>query len=353
LLKQCTKNQTTPPKSYIAPKNRADVMTSDYVIETKQLRKTFVSKEHGEKKTLEAVKGVDLTVKRGQIFGFLGPNGAGKSTTQKMLSTLMRPSSGEVKVLGYDLVEEQDKIRQNVGFVSQAGGADLASTGTENLILQAQLFGIDAETAKKSAEEFSQRFQMTSYVGRPASTYSGGQKRRLDIALGMIHHPQLLLLDEPTTGLDPQSRAYLWVEIQKLKTDGITIFLTTQYMDEADKLCDTIAIIDHGQIIVQGTPDELKSSVGGDTIVFGFDSCEVAQKAEALLNEHVKLERLQVTDSSVYLTIKNGERTLPDLLRLLDGSGMQVQGVTLSRPSLDDVFLKYTGRSLREDGKKQ
>ncbi|MGD6932967.1 MAG: ATP-binding cassette domain-containing protein [Candidatus Bathyarchaeia archaeon] len=328
-------------------------MTSDYVIETKQLRKTFVSKEHGEKKTLEAVKGVDLTVKRGQIFGFLGPNGAGKSTTQKMLSTLMRPSSGEVKVLGYDLVEEQDKIRQNVGFVSQAGGADLASTGTENLILQAQLFGIDAETAKKSAEEFSQRFQMTSYVGRPASTYSGGQKRRLDIALGMIHHPQLLLLDEPTTGLDPQSRAYLWVEIQKLKTDGITIFLTTQYMDEADKLCDTIAIIDHGQIIVQGTPDELKSSVGGDTIVFGFDSCEVAQKAEALLNEHVKLERLQVTDSSVYLTIKNGERTLPDLLRLLDGSGMQVQGVTLSRPSLDDVFLKYTGRSLREDGKKQ
>ncbi len=353
MLKQCTKNQTTPPKSYIAPKNRADVMTSDYVIETKQLRKTFVSKEHGEKKTLEAVKGVDLTVKRGQIFGFLGPNGAGKSTTQKMLSTLMRPSSGEVKVLGYDLVEEQDKIRQNVGFVSQAGGADLASTGTENLILQAQLFGIDAETAKKSAEEFSQRFQMTSYVGRPASTYSGGQKRRLDIALGMIHHPQLLLLDEPTTGLDPQSRAYLWVEIQKLKTDGITIFLTTQYMDEADKLCDTIAIIDHGQIIVQGTPDELKSSVGGDTIVFGFDSCEVAQKAEALLNEHVKLERLQVTDSSVYLTIKNGERTLPDLLRLLDGSGMQVQGVTLSRPSLDDVFLKYTGRSLREDGKKQ
>ncbi len=328
-------------------------MTSDYVIETKQLRKTFVSKEHGEKKTLEAVKGVDLTVKKGQIFGFLGPNGAGKSTTQKMLSTLMRPSSGEVKVLGYDLVEEQGKIRQNVGFVSQAGGADLASTGTENLILQAQLFGIDAETAKKSAEEFSQRFQMTSYVGRPASTYSGGQKRRLDIALGMIHHPQLLLLDEPTTGLDPQSRAYLWVEIQKLKTDGITIFLTTQYMDEADKLCDTIAIIDHGQIIVQGTPDELKSSVGGDTIVFGFDSCEVAQKAEALLNEHVKLERLQVTDSSVYLTIKNGERTLPDLLRLLDGSGMQVQGVTLSRPSLDDVFLKYTGRSLREDGKKQ
>jgi ABC-2 type transport system ATP-binding protein len=328
-------------------------MNNNLIIETKQLRKTFVSKEHGEKKTLEAVKGVDLAVSRGQIFGFLGPNGAGKSTTQKMLSTLMRPSSGEAKVLGYDLVAQQAKIRQNVGFVSQAGGADLAATGTENLILQAQLFGIDLETAKKSAEEFSQRFQMTSYIGRSASTYSGGQKRRLDIALGMIHHPQLLLLDEPTTGLDPQSRAYLWVEIEKLKTDGVTIFLTTQYMDEADKLCDTIAIIDHGQIIVQGTPDELKSSVGGDTIVFSFVSSDVARKAEALLNEHVKLERLQDTNSSVYLTIKDGERTLPDLLRLLDGSGMQAQGVTLSRPSLDDVFLKYTGRSLREDGKPQ
>jgi ABC-2 type transport system ATP-binding protein len=328
-------------------------MNNNLIIETKQLRKTFVSKEHGEKKTLEAVKGVDLAVSRGQIFGFLGPNGAGKSTTQKMLSTLMRPSSGEAKVLGYDLVAQQAKIRQNVGFVSQAGGADLAATGTENLILQAQLFGIDLETAKKSAEEFSQRFQMTSYIERTASTYSGGQKRRLDIALGMIHHPQLLLLDEPTTGLDPQSRAYLWVEIEKLKTDGVTIFLTTQYMDEADKLCDTIAIIDHGQIIVQGTPDELKSSLGGDTIVFSFVSSDVARKAEALLNEHVKLERLQVTNSSVYLTIKDGERTLPDLLRLLDGSGMQAQGVTLSRPSLDDVFLKYTGRSLREDGKPQ
>jgi ABC-2 type transport system ATP-binding protein len=328
-------------------------MTNDFVIETKNLRKTFVSKEHGVKKQLEAVKGVNLTVKRGQIFGFLGPNGAGKSTTQKMLSTLMRPSSGEAKVLGYELVAQQGLIRQNVGFVSQAGGADLASTGTENLILQAQLFGIDAETAKKSAEEFSKRFQMTSYVGRPASTYSGGQKRRLDIALGMIHHPQLLLLDEPTTGLDPQSRAYLWDEIEKLKTDGITIFLTTQYMDEADKLCDTIAIIDHGQIIVEGTPDELKRSVGGDTIIFSFESDEVAHKAETLLNEHVKLERLQVTDNSVYLTIKNGEQTLPDLLRLLDGSNLQVQSVTLSRPSLDDVFLKYTGRSLREDGNLQ
>jgi len=192
-------------------------MVEDLVIETKGLRKTFISKEKGGKKEVEAVKGINLAVKKGIIFGFLGPNGAGKSTTQKMLSTLLRPTGGKAKVLGYDLAEQQEQIRQNVGCVSQAGGADLASTGVENLVLQAQLYGLDAMTAKKSAAEFAERFQMTSFIDRPAQSYSGGQKRRLDIALGMIHHPQLLLLDEPTTGLDPQSRAYLWGEIKKLK----------------------------------------------------------------------------------------------------------------------------------------
>ena len=165
----------------------------------------------------------------------------------------------------------------------------------------------------------------------------------------MIHHPQLLLLDEPTTGLDPQSRAYLWGEIKKLKADGVTIFLTTQYMDEADKLCDLIAIIDNGKIIVTGTPSELKSSVGGDTIVFSFASEEIAHKAENLLTEEVKVEKTQTIDSRVHLTVKDGERMMPDILRSLDAKNLEAQGVTFSRPSLDDVFLKYTGRSLRED----
>jgi ABC-2 type transport system ATP-binding protein len=326
-------------------------MSSENVIQTTALQKTFNSKERGNKKTVQAVKGIDLAVKKGQIFGFLGPNGAGKSTTQKMLSTLMQPTSGEAKVLGYDLVKDQCEIRKHVGFVSQAGGADLAATGIQNLVLQAQLFGIDAASAKKAAQEFATRFQMTSFADRAAQTYSGGQKRRLDIALGMIHNPQLLLLDEPTTGLDPQSRAYLWEEIKKLKTEGVTIFLTTQYMDEADKLCDTIAIMDNGQIIITGTPEQLKDSVGGDTIILTFQSAEIAKKAEALLTEQVVFERIQTTDASVHLTIKNGERTMPDLLRLMDGCNLHVQGVMLSRPSLDDVFLKYTGRSLREEAK--
>jgi ABC-2 type transport system ATP-binding protein len=319
------------------------------VIQTAGLKKTFVSKGRGGKKEVEAVKGIDLSVKKGEIFGFLGPNGAGKSTTQKMLSTLLCPTGGEAKVLGYDLANQQEQIRQNIGCVSQAGGADLYSTGLENLVLQAQLYGLDDSTAKKYAAEFVDRFQMSSFIERPAQSYSGGQKRRLDIALGMIHHPQLLLLDEPTTGLDPQSRAYLWGEIKKLRDVGVTIFLTTQYMDEADKLCDVIAIIDDGKIIVMGTPSELKSSVGGDTIVFSFLSEEIAGKAEILLTQKVKVEKIQTKINTVHLTVKDGERIMPELLRSLDANGLEAQAVTLSRPSLDDVFLKYTGRSLRED----
>jgi len=322
------------------------------VIQTKELRKTFISKGRGGNKEVEAVKGIDLAVKRGEIFGFLGPNGAGKSTTQKMLSTLLCPTGGEAKVLGYDLAEQQEQIRQNVGCVSQAGGADLSSTGIENLVLQAQLYGLDTETAKKYAAEFVDRLQMSSFIERPAQSYSGGQKRRLDIALGMIHHPQLLLLDEPTTGLDPQSRAYLWGEIKKLKADGVTIFLTTQYMDEADKLCDEIAIIDNGKIIVIGTPEELKSFVGGDAIVFSFLSEETARNAETFLTKKIQAARIQTKDNMVHLTIRDGEKMLPELLRSLDAQELQAQSVTLSRPSLDDVFLKYTGRSLREDERK-
>lgn len=327
-------------------------MAESLVIETKGLRKTFVSKERGRKKEVEAVKGVDLAVEKGEIFGFLGPNGAGKSTTQRMLATLLCPTGGEATVLGYDLAEQQEQIRQNVGYVSQAGGADLASTGLENLILQAELYGLDVLTAKKYASEFVERFQMDSFIGRPASSYSGGQKRRLDVALGMIHHPQLLLLDEPTSGLDPQSRAYLWEQIRKLKAEGVTIFLTTQYMDEADKLCDRIAIIDNGVIIVTGTLGELKSTVGGDTIVFEFPREEVARKAEVALRQNTKLEKVQAINSSVHLYAKDGERMMPDILRSLDAKSLEVQSIMLSGPSLDDVFLKYTGRSLREDNRK-
>ena len=328
-------------------------MVEDFVIETKGFKKTFISRDGGGKKEVEAVKGIDLTVRKGEIYGFLGPNGAGKSTTQKMLSTLLQPTGGEAKVLGYDLVKQQEQIRQNVGCVSQAGGADLSATGLENLVLQAQLYGLNNLAAKKHSLELVERFQMSSFIDRPASSYSGGQKRRLDVALGMVHHPKLLLLDEPTSGLDPQSRAYLWEEIKNLKVEGVTIFLTTQYMEEADKLCDRIAIIDNGKIVVIGSPEELKSNVGGDTIVFGFQSDETALKAKALLVENIQFENIQANNNSVYLYARDGERVMPELMRSLETKNVEVQSVTLSRPSLDDVFLKYTGRSLREDERKR
>jgi len=326
-------------------------MAENLIIETKGLRKTFISKTRNGKKELEAVAGVDLAVKKGEIFGFLGPNGAGKSTTQRMLSTLLPPTGGEAKILGYDLAKQPEQIRQNIGYVGQTGGTDLAATGFENLTLQAQLYGMDIRTAREYAGEFVERFQMGSFIERQASTYSGGQKRRLDVALGMIHRPKLLLLDEPTSGLDPQSRAYLWGEIKKLKAEGITIFLSTQYMDEADKLCDTMAIIDNGKIIVEGTPTELKSAIGADSVVFGFQDDKIASSAENLLAGKIRPEKIRTTNNLVYLSINDGGRMMPELLRLLDLNNLEAQNVTLSRPSLDDVFLKYTGRSLREDDK--
>jgi ABC-2 type transport system ATP-binding protein len=324
-------------------------MTESLIIETKNLRKNFISKSKGKKVVVEAVKGIDLSVRKGEIFGFLGPNGAGKSTTQKMLATLILPTSGKAIINGFDLSTKQKQIRQCIGFVSQAGGTDSMSTGIENLVLQAQLYSIDVATARKRASEFVERFQMNSFANRLASTYSGGQKRRLDLALGMIHHPEVLLLDEPTVGLDPQSRAYLWEEIKKLRDDEITILLTTHYLDEADKLCDTIAIIDNGEIVSSGSPMQLKNDIGADTIILGFESQEIAQRSKETIEKEKITQNLFVENNSVHLFVKDGERMLPSILRLLDTNNLDVQSITLSKPSLDDVFLKHTGRSLRED----
>lgn len=324
-------------------------MKDSLIIETENLRKNFVTKTKRQKKIVEAVRGIDLAVKEGEIYGLLGPNGAGKSTTQKMLSTLLLPTSGKALINGYDLENGKQNIRQCIGFVSQAGGTDSLSTGMENLILQAQLYGIDISTAKKRATEFIDRFQMASFAGRIASSYSGGQRRRLDLALGMIHHPRILLLDEPTVGLDPQSRAYLWEEIKALKIEDITVILTTHYLDEADKLCDTVAIIDNGEIVARGTPNELKDEIGADSVNFGFVSIQIAQKAKDVLTEEYLSANIKIKDNCVRMYIKEIERVLPNILRLLDSNKLTVESIDLSKPTLDDVFLKHTGRSLRED----
>jgi len=324
-------------------------MPETCIIETNGLKKTYSTKSKGRKKLVEAVKGVDLSVKKGEIYGFLGPNGAGKSTTQKMLSTLIPPTGGAATVNGFDLLREQKKIRMCIGFVSQAGGTDPLSTGFENLIMQARLYGADKDTAKKRAEDFIRRFQMESFADRRASSYSGGQRRRCDIALGMIHHPAILLLDEPTTGLDPQSRAYLWEEIRNLQKDGVSVFLSTHYLDEADKLCDTVAIIDNGEIVAQGAPADLKAGIGADTISLDFATADIAVKSMELLQNAEEVENANAKGNTVHLHVKNMEQVLPSLLRLLDTNRFEAQSIALMKPSLDDVFLKHTGRSLRED----
>lgn len=315
------------------------------LIETKQLTKTF----KGRKGAVQAVRGVDLVVEEGEIFGFLGPNGAGKTTTMRILTTLMEPSGGEAKVCGYDLRRQAAEVRQHIGYVGQQGGAEPAETGRENLLLQGRIYGMSKAAARKRADELIDRLEMASFANRLVRAYSGGQRRRLDVALGIMHQPMLLFLDEPTTGLDPQSRARIWEEVRRLHAEGITIFLTTHYMDEADTLCHRLAIMDNGTIVSTNTPAALKQQVAGDIISLGLDvrNGAVARVTTALREEPFTRD-LQQTDDGLQLYVEHGEEVLPDVLRLLDRNGTPIRTVTLARPTLEDVFLRMTGRSLRD-----
>jgi ABC-2 type transport system ATP-binding protein len=316
------------------------------MIETKGLRKSFKSRR-GE---VQAVRGVDLSVREGEIFGFLGPNGAGKSTSVRMLATLMQPDGGEATVAGYDLVREPARVREHIGYVSQAGGAGIAATGRENLMLQARLYGMDKARARARAEAMLDVLDLSLIADRPVQTYSGGQKRRLDIALGMVHEPVLLFLDEPTTGLDPQSRTRLWDEVRRLKREGTTVFLTTHYMDEADVLCERLAIIDNGEIVAEDTPDALKRRISGDIVTVGLQEANGALKrAREVLAGQSFVREAEAAEGGLRLYVEHGEQSLPAILRSLDGAGLGVREIALSRPTLDDVFLKQTGRSLREE----
>jgi ABC-2 type transport system ATP-binding protein len=317
-----------------------------FIIETTGLTKSFKTRRG----LVEAVKSVDMKVEPGEIFGFLGPNGAGKTTTMRMLSTLIQPDGGRASVAGHDLLKEPARVRENIGYVSQAGGVDIAISGRENLVLQGRLYRLPAARAKTRAQELIVALQLEEFADRAAKTYSGGQKRRLDIALGMAHQPPLLFLDEPTTGLDPQSRAHLWEEIRKLRTQGTTVFLTTHYLDEADALCDRLCIIDDGMIVAEGTPDVLKRQVAGDVVTLGLDSLNGALlQAQALLGKQSFVREIQVDKDQLRLYVERGEQALPLILRVLDGAGLGLQSIALTRPSLDDVFLRQTGRSLREE----
>ncbi len=319
----------------------------DNVIETRDLRKSFPAKGG----PVDAVRGVSIDVRGGEIFGFLGPNGAGKTTTLRMLTTLLPIGSGTATVAGFDVARQPKQVRKRIGYVSQLGGADELATGRENLILQGRLYGAPRAQAAPRAAELARLLDLAEFAGRRVSTYSGGQRRRLDIALGIVHGPSVLFLDEPTTGLDPQSRANLWDHIRSLRERGTTVFLTTHYLEEADVLCDRLVIMDHGQIVAEGTPRELKQQVAGDAIVISLrQEDHEAERAAPVLSGEPYVRELAADDGQVRLYVDDGGAALPQLIRLLDASGIGVRSISMSEPTLDDVFLRQTGRSLRESG---
>ncbi len=300
---------------------------------------TGLVKKYGD---LEAVRGIDLDVHSGEIFGFLGPNGAGKSTTISMLCTLLTPSAGSARVAGIDVTHDPAAVRQRIGLVFQDPSLDDQLTGRENLEFHAFIYSVPASERRKRIDEMLDLLQMSDRAASQVRTYSGGMKRRLEIARGMLHQPQILFLDEPTLGLDPQTRKSIWTHLNELRSKkGVTIFMTTHYMDEAE-YCDRIAIIDRGRIVALGTPDELKAKVGGDVVTITSSQPDAAAREIE--------ETLGVTPSrdngALRMEVSDGKKFVPRLVRELT---VPVDTVTLRRPSLDDVFLKLTGRAIREE----
>src|SRR5258708_31192823 len=255
------------------------------IIETINLKKTFSGKGKGKNAPVEAVRGISFEVKAGEIFGLLGPNGAGKTTTMRMLCTLLEPSGGKTTVAGYDIYGNQDGIRKKIGYVSQVGGMQRESTGRENLMLQARLYGMSKNEAKVRVSELLDLLLLREFADRKTGTYSGGQRRIFDLASGIVHRPDMLFLDEPSTGLDPQNRSHVWEQVKKLRGLGTTVFLTTHYLDEADELCDRVAIVDHGTIVAIGSPEELKRKISGDVVSLGFTDENAALRAKELIKE--------------------------------------------------------------------
>jgi ABC-2 type transport system ATP-binding protein len=318
------------------------------VIAANELRKQFASRRG----PVEAVRGVSFTVAEGEIFGFLGPNGAGKTTTLRMLTTLLPIDSGAATVAGFDVAREPKRVRTRIGYVSQLGGADDLATGRENLQLQGRLYGGEKAQVASRVGDLLELLDLASFADRRVKTYSGGQRRRLDVALGIVHEPEVLFLDEPTTGLDPQNRANLWDHLRALRERGTTVFLTTHYLEEADVLCDRVMIIDHGQIVADGSPRELKRDVVGDSVVLRVaENGDGRERASAALAAAPFVESVApAEDGQLRCYVDDGTAALPELLRLLDSQHVGLRSISLSEPTLDDVFLAKTGRSLRDAG---
>jgi ABC-2 type transport system ATP-binding protein len=316
---------------------------SDSIIAT-DLVKTYGKGD----KAVRALAGISFSVPAGSVFGLLGPNGAGKSSTVKILSTLSRSDSGTASVAGFDVGRKPDDVRRAIGYVSQKPGFDPVATGKENLVLQARIHGLSGRVARQRADELLAHFGLTEAAHRQTGKWSGGMQRKLDVSLGLVHNPRVLFLDEPTTGLDPETRTDMWTEISRLATDhGLTVLLTTHYLDEADRLADRLVIIDRGAIVAEGTPEELKSRLNGDTVQVEFADGATAETARALLAVLDGVQDVAVQATTVRARVADGPSSLPAVLSALDTGGTDLLAVSVARPSLDDVYLRYAGRSFQ------
>ena len=305
-------------------------------VDVKNIKKTFKTKQD----TVEAVKDVSFEVKKGEIFGLLGPNGAGKSTTILMLTTLLQITGGQAKILDLDVTKDDKLVREKIGVALQDTGIDNLLTGRELFFTTARLWGFSKKDSETRTNELLELVGLTEAADRRVKTYSGGMKRRLDLGLSLVNSPEVLFLDEPTTGLDPGSRRVLWDEIKRLRDNGVTIILTTQYLEEADELADRIAIIDEGLVVAEGTSDELKASIGGDVITLSFNSEKEVTLAKELFPESLQEK------NELRITVEDGASKIPSYINELTVNGIDVSSVTASKPTLDDVFLKVTGYRL-------
>jgi len=315
---------------------------SSPAIEAQALRRTF-------KGGIEAVRDIDLTVSAGEVFGFLGPNGAGKTTTVRMLCTLLPPTAGSARVAGLDVVADAAEVRTRIGVALQEIGLDPIQTGRELLELQCGLYGITGADATKRTNELLQLVGLMEAADRRIKGYSGGMKRRLDLASALVHTPDVLFLDEPTTGLDPASRLTIWDEIRRINGEGTTVFLTTQYMEEADSLCDRLAIIDEGRLAADGTPESLKAQMGHDVVTLALNGADASATAAAV-GDLAGLERVVTEAEALALYVDDGANSIAEIVRRLDRASIQVGAIAVARPTLDDVFLQATGRRLEGSG---
>ena len=312
-------------------------------VEANNLHKTFTSK----KESVEAVKGVSFGVEQGEVFSILGPNGAGKSTTILMLTTLLGISKGTASIMGLD-VEKQDKeVRTKIGVALQDTGIDLLLTARELLYTTGRLWGLNKQESNTRTEELLQLVGLTESADRRVKTYSGGMKRRLDLGLSLVNEPEVLFLDEPTTGLDPASRRVIWDEIKRLNNNGVTVILTTQYLEEADELSDRLLIIDKGVVATEGTSDELKASIGGDVVTFDFEKEENVEVAKRLI------DNAKVNQKQLRITVENGAEHIPIFMKTFTENKLNVKSVSANKPTLDDVFLKVTGFSMENDNQSE